>query len=52
MVGHTHEDIDQSFSCLSRFLRKHDALTIPGIYKIDVYDVEVLLSAPKFMFYY
>lgn len=49
MVGHTHEDIDQSFSCLSRFLRKHDALTIPGIYKIDVYDVEVLLSAPKFV---
>lgn len=31
MVGHTHEDIDQSFSCLSRYLRKHDALTMPGM---------------------
>ena len=30
MVGHTHEDIDQSFSYLSRYLRKHDALTMPG----------------------
>lgn len=30
MVGHTHEDIDQSFSCVSRYLRKHNALTIPG----------------------
>ena len=31
MVGHTHEDIDQSFSCLSRLLRKVDALTVAGI---------------------
>lgn len=31
MVGHTHEDIDQSFSCLSRYLRKNDALSMPGI---------------------
>ena len=30
MMGHTHEDVDQSFSCLSRYLRKHDALTMPG----------------------
>lgn len=30
MVGHTHEDIDQSFSCLSRLLRKVDSLTITG----------------------
>ena len=30
MVGHTHEDIDQSFSSLSRYLRKHDALNMPG----------------------
>ena len=36
---------DQSFSCLSSFLRKQDALTIPGIYKINVYDVKVFLSA-------
>ena len=31
MVGHTHEDIDQHFSCLSRYLRKHSAVTIEGI---------------------
>lgn len=31
MVGHTHEDIDQTFSCLSRYLTKHDALTMSGI---------------------
>ncbi len=31
MVGHTHEDIDQTFSCVSRYLKKHDALTIPGM---------------------
>lgn len=31
MVGHTHEDIDQSFSCLSRLLRKVDSLTVTGI---------------------
>ena len=30
MVGHTHEDIDQSFSCLSRLLGKVDALTVEG----------------------
>ena len=30
MVGHTHEDIDQSFSCLSRHLKKHDAFTPQG----------------------
>ena len=32
MVGHTHEDIDQTFSCLSRYLRKHDAITMPGTF--------------------
>ena len=31
MVGHTHEDIDQGFSCLSRHLRKNDALTMNGM---------------------
>ena len=36
MVGHTHEDIDQSFSCLSRYLRKHDALTMPGQSTLNV----------------
>lgn len=30
MVGHTHEDIDQHFSCLSRYLQKHPALTMAG----------------------
>ena len=32
MVGHTHDNIDQTFSCLSRYLRKHDAATMPGKY--------------------
>jgi len=30
MVCHTHEDIDQSFSCLSRHLQRNDALTSEG----------------------
>ena len=29
-VGHTHEDIDQTFSCISRHLKHRNALTIPG----------------------
>lgn len=29
-VGHTHEDIDQRFSCVSRQLSRRNALTIPG----------------------
>ena len=29
-VGHTHEDIDQLFSCISRKLKHSNALTIPG----------------------
>lgn len=39
MVGHTHEDIDQTFSCLSRHLQKCDALTMRGNY------VECLIQA-------
>jgi len=30
MVGHTHEDIDQRFSCFSRYLHKHSAVTMEG----------------------
>ena len=30
MVGHTHEDIDALFGHISIWLRKHDALTLPG----------------------
>ena len=30
MVGHTHEDIDALFGHISMWLRKHDALTLPG----------------------
>ncbi len=30
MVGHTHEDIDALFGRISMWLRKHDALTVPG----------------------
>ena len=31
MVGHTHEDIDQMFSCFSRHLSKRDARTLPEL---------------------
>ena len=30
MVGHIHEDIDQNFSCLSRYLKKNSAVTLDG----------------------
>ena len=36
-VGHTHEDIDQLFSCVSRHLKHRNALTIPGYYPTIVY---------------
>lgn len=36
VVGHTHEDVDQSFSCLARFLQKHDALTPAGTLYMDL----------------
>ena len=31
MVGHTHEDIDQMFSCFSRHLSKNDIRTLPEL---------------------
>ena len=31
VVGHTHEDIDQMFSCFSRHLSKKDARTLPEL---------------------
>ena len=30
MVGHTHEDIDALFGNISTWLKRNDALTIPG----------------------
>lgn len=32
-VGHTHEDIDQVFSCTSNRLRSHDAITLLDMHK-------------------
>jgi hypothetical protein len=32
MVGHTHEDIDQFFSRLATWLRKHCAVTLPQLF--------------------
>ena len=29
-VGHTHEDIDQLFSCISRCLKHTNIITLPG----------------------
>ena len=31
MVGHTHEDIDQFFSCIARYLEDHKVLTVEGV---------------------
>ena len=31
MVGHTHEDVDAMFGHVSTRLRKHDAITVPGM---------------------
>ena len=31
MVGHTHEDIDALFGNISKWLKRNDALTVPGI---------------------
>lgn len=31
VVGYTHEDIDQMFSCYARRLSKHDAKTLPEL---------------------
>ena len=30
MVGHTHEDVDQSFCLLSRYLHKNSAISMEG----------------------
>jgi len=30
MVGHTHADVDQSFSCLSKYLQKNSSFTMEG----------------------
>lgn len=30
MVGHTHEDIDALFGNIGKWLKKNDALTVPG----------------------
>lgn len=30
MVGHTHEDVDAMFGHISTWLRRNDAMTVPG----------------------
>ena len=30
MVGHTHEDIDALFGNIGKWLRRNNALTVPG----------------------
>ncbi|XP_071507098.1 uncharacterized protein [Diadema antillarum] len=34
MVGHTHEDIDQRFSCVSRALKQKSAKTVPELLQV------------------
>ncbi len=41
-VGHTHEDIDQLFSCISRRLKHTNVLTIPGTYLLIMIDIDRL----------
>lgn len=36
MVGHTHEDIDQCFSCLSCHLQKTDAMKMSGMFGLKL----------------
>ena len=43
-VGHTHEDIDQLFSCVSRHLKRRNALTVPGKCPETCVDVCILFS--------
>ena len=31
MVGHTHEDIDQFFFCIARYLKHHEVLTVEAL---------------------
>jgi len=31
MVGHTHEDVDALFGHVSTWLKRHDAVTVPGM---------------------
>ena len=33
MVGHTHEDIDQVFSCIVGYIAKHNIRTLEGTYQ-------------------
>lgn len=35
MVGYTHEDIDQLFSCISRHLAKINVLTLQELIRVD-----------------
>ena len=43
MVGHTHENIDQMFSCIARRLAKNDAHTL----EVLTYQIEI--SYPPFV---
>ena len=54
MVGHTHEDIDQRFSMISKELHKQNAYTLPemtDIMRIKLHqDVEVEVLGPGSVF--
>ena len=36
MVGHTHADVDQKFSCLSKYLHKNSSFTMEGNNNTDI----------------
>jgi len=52
MVGHTHEDVDQMFSCISRRLGKINALTLLQLIKEigESYSPKIHVSLINFMF--
>lgn len=54
MVGHTHEDIDQMFSVISRYLKQHDAPTlsaykdaIKNVRKVTVYHANAVICQTR-----
>ena len=49
MVAHTHEDVDALFGHVSMWLRRHDAVTLPGKYIIvteNLFRLEKLMDVP------